>query len=42
MNPFLKNLQTCPRRRVQLDDVRRHFYAAFPEVQDSPNGRPNF
>lgn len=36
MNAFLKNLQTCPRRRVQLDDVRRHFYAAFPEVQDSP------
>ncbi|SEF22298.1 Wadjet anti-phage system protein JetD domain-containing protein [Variovorax sp. NFACC27] len=37
MNAFLKNLQTCPRRRVQLDEIRRHFYAAFPEVQDSPH-----
>ncbi|WBY03595.1 DUF2220 family protein [Ramlibacter tataouinensis] len=36
MNAFLKNLQTCSRRRVQLDEVRRHFYGAFPEVQDSP------
>lgn len=36
MSAFLKNLQTCPRKRVQLEEVRRHFYAAFPEVQDSP------
>lgn len=35
MNAFLENLRTCPRRRIQLDEIRRHFYAAFPEVQDS-------
>jgi Uncharacterized protein conserved in bacteria C-term(DUF2220) len=35
VNAFLTNLRTCLRRRVQLDEIRRHFYAAFPEVQDS-------
>jgi len=35
VNAFLENLRTCPRRRIQLDEIRRHFYAAFPEVQDS-------
>lgn len=36
MSAFLQRLRTEPRMRVELQDVQRHFYGAFPEMQTSP------
>lgn len=36
MTAFLERLRTEPRMRVELHDVQRHFYGAFPEMQSSP------
>jgi hypothetical protein len=36
MSAFLARLQASPRKRVALEDLKRHFYSLYPDVQNSP------
>lgn len=36
MSEFLKLLQSGPRKRVALAELRQHYYAAHPDMQNSP------
>lgn len=36
MNEFRLALQAHPRKRVPLDDLRRHYFSLYPEAQNSP------
>ncbi len=36
MSEFLARLQASPRKRVQLEELKRHYYSLYPEVQNSP------
>lgn len=37
MSEFLKLLQAGRRKRVPLEELRRHYFSLFPEVQNSPD-----
>ncbi|HSD37386.1 MAG TPA: Wadjet anti-phage system protein JetD domain-containing protein [Rhodocyclaceae bacterium] len=36
MSDFLTALQAYPRKRVPLEDLRHHYFALYPDVQNSP------
>jgi hypothetical protein len=36
MSDFLARLQASPRKRIQLDELKRHYYSLYPDVQNSP------
>lgn len=36
MNAFLEALLSSPRKRVRLDELRRHYFSLYPDVQNSP------
>ena len=37
MSEFLARLAESTRKRVPLDDLKRHYYSLHPEVQNSPD-----
>lgn len=37
MSEFLQLLLSLPGKRVPLDDLRRHYFALYPDVQNSPD-----
>lgn len=37
MSEFLALISGSPRKRVPLDDLKRHYYALHPDVQNSPD-----
>lgn len=37
MSEFLARLQASSRKRIQLDELKRHYYSLYPDVQNSPN-----
>lgn len=36
MSEFLARLLASPRKRIQLDELKEHYYSLYPEVQNSP------
>jgi hypothetical protein len=36
MSEFLARLQASLRKRIQLDELKRHYYSLYPDVQNSP------
>lgn len=36
MSDFLDRLQASPRKRIPLDELKRHYYSLYPDVQNSP------
>ncbi len=36
MSEFLARLQASPRKRVQLEELKRHYYSLYPDIQNSP------
>lgn len=37
MSEFLETLLSSPRKRVPLDELRRHYFSLYPDVQNSPD-----
>lgn len=37
MSAFLEALQSSPRKRVPLDELRRRYFSLYPDVQNSPD-----
>lgn len=37
MSEFLEALLSSPRKRVPLDELRRHYFSLYPDVQNSPD-----